>query len=232
VNAALAKLSPFDREIAARSFSAELAGKLENLSRVGDSGSMMSAIKQAFISSIPARQRIRAILGNDGADELEALLRIEGVVQKSREVLSGSDTARKLAEAGMAGGAVATLEAMKEGEIDPKTMLIAMAGGALAHEGIARAAGRVDEDVARRVGEMLASPDPQIVLRGIQSLRRNPIMWNTFRRLSDALGIVATREVGGRKIAAGTLAAGEKLFGEGDQEQHAPNRDNFYDMVQ
>jgi len=115
VDAALAKLSPFDREVVARNFSAELATKLENLSRAGDVGSMMSAIKQSFVSSIPARQRIRSVLGNDGADQLEALLRAEGIIQRSREILQGSDTARKLAESAVAGGAVASLEAMKEG---------------------------------------------------------------------------------------------------------------------
>lgn len=231
VEAALAKLSPFDREIAARAFSAELAGKLENLSRAGDVGSTMSAIKQAFISSIPARQRIRAVLGNDGADELEALLRYEGVIQRSREILSGSDTARKLGEGAVAGGAVASLEALKEGDVEPKKFLALMVGGGLAHAALMKGAAKIDEDVARRVGEMLASPDPQVVLRAIQSIRTNPTIFNAFRRVSDAIAVVTTRDVGGRSAAAAAITGVQKLLGEGDGEEHHGQKDNLYDSI-
>lgn len=227
----LAKLSPFDREVVARGFTADMATKLENLSRSGDVGSMMSAIKQAFVSSIPARQRIRVVLGDSGADEFEALLRAEGIIQKSRQILQGSDTARKLSEGAVAGGAVASVEALKEGEIDPYKFAAFMIGGGLAHRGIMKAAERVDEDVARRVGEMLASPDPQVVLRGMAYMAKNTYVFDAFRRLSDGIAAVSTRDIGPRPATAAVLTAVEKLLSEGDDDHHHSRNDSLYDSV-
>jgi len=107
-----------------------------------------------------------------------------------------------------------------------------MVSGGLAHRAVHSAAAKIDEDVARRVGEMLASPDPQIVLRGMQTVTKSPTLFNAFRRVSDAIAIVGTKDVGGRAAAAAAITGVQKLLGEGDTEDHGHHKDSLYDAVQ
>jgi hypothetical protein len=45
---------------------------------------------------------------------------------------------------------------------------------------------RIDQNVARRVGEMLASPDPDVVQRGVTLIAKTPKLMRVLRAADDS----------------------------------------------
>src|SRR5258708_30802690 len=95
---ALARMRPAERELFARGYASNLADAVE---RSGDNRNVLNA---AFFNNGAARSRTLMSLGPDRAAPLEALLRAERLVDRSRTALGNSTTARPLHEMGLAGG--------------------------------------------------------------------------------------------------------------------------------
>ncbi|MCK1465776.1 hypothetical protein IVB34_47710 [Bradyrhizobium sp. 2] len=75
---------------------------VETLNQVGDRRNILNQIA----SSPAAREKLNVALGPQRAAELEAGLRVEGIMDLARNAVQGnSTTARQLAELGLAGGA-------------------------------------------------------------------------------------------------------------------------------
>jgi hypothetical protein len=203
---ALGKMSPAERELFARGFASDLADKIE---RMGDNRNALNSI---FINSGAARQKIETALGPSRARQLEAMLRAEHIVDQARRALGNSTTARQLAEMGLAGGAVAAFEGFKEHSVDP-THVIA---GALTLGAIRHGAKRIDEKVARRVGELLASNDPTAIARGIKIISASPVMFNLLRFATSAGSRIAAHDIGPRRALTGAGVGLGRMFG-GDE---------------
>ena len=172
----LGKMSQAERELFARGYASKLADSVE---RAGDNRNLLNS---AFLNNGPARQRTLVALGPQRAAQLEALLRAEAVVDRARTALGNSTTARQLMEMGLAGGATAGAESLLEQNFNPQHLITAALMGGVLHRG----AQVVDQRVARRVGEMLASSDPTVLARGVQAAARNPALLNALRYATSA----------------------------------------------
>jgi hypothetical protein len=118
-------MSDGEKELFARGYASRLAAEVE---RAGDN---RNVLLKDFFNSTSGRERTRLALGPGRAQQLEALLRIEGLVDESRKVLGNSTTARQMIAAAVfgAGGDYAV-----EGHFDPTHMVgAALAGASLPH---------------------------------------------------------------------------------------------------
>lgn len=215
---ALSKMSGPERELFRRGFAAELADRIEPLKGRG-------VIDAAFIGSTPAKRKIEAALGRDFALELEALLRVEHHLDKTRIALGNSTTTRQLHEMREVGGAMATVEAVKEHGFSPAHMLATVfglkaLGGKVEH---------IDAQVAQKVAELLASKEPALLAKGIKIVASSPRMMNALRRATAASAIVGAHDIGPEATAAGIGAVGHRLIGSHHDPHHA--NDSIIDQV-
>lgn len=176
---AVAKMNAAEKELFSEGFASDL------IARVRETGDRRSILNSMFVNSPAARERIEIALGPQAAQKLETFLRTENAMDLLRTAIQGnSTTARQLVELGLAGGAGA---AVSGGNLnDPKAWIT----GALLF-GARRAGVRIDANVARRVGEMLASKDPQILNKGLRAISRNTQMTRAIRSVEEQFGRLA-----------------------------------------
>ena len=96
---ALSQMTPTERQLFQDGFVSRF---METLNQIGDRRSILNKIAD----SPAAREKLEVALGRQRAAELEAGLRVEGIMDLARGAVQGnSTTARQLAELGLAGGA-------------------------------------------------------------------------------------------------------------------------------
>jgi hypothetical protein len=182
----ISKMSPQERQLFQDGFVSEFIGTLE---KVGDRRSILNKIAD----SPAAREKLNIALGPQKAAELEAGLRVEGIMDLARNAVQGnSTTARQLAELGLAGGAYG----FSGGGINPFTDPGAVVNAALVY-GAARGRNVINERLSRRVAEMLVSNNPQTLLRGIRTVARNQTLFNSLRSADRGLARVGGEQSGG-----------------------------------
>lgn len=221
---AIAKFTPAERELFARGFASDLADKLEKV------GFNQNVLNSAFVNNGPARQKILMALGPDRARQLEVLFRVESLVNRTRQAVQGnSSTLRQSIEHGLAGGgAVASYEALKDHSLDANTIII----GAFAAGGAKAGVKAIDERVATRVGEMLASSDPRILQQGLALVQKSPVLFAQLRKATNAGVRVGAQDVGPDQAAAGAAALGQRIYeGPEDEGHHRSSQDSLLDQV-
>jgi hypothetical protein len=189
--AALARMSPTERQLFQDGFVSHFVNRLNE---TGDRRSVLNKIGE----SPAARERLQIALGPQRANELEAGLRAEGIMDTARRALQGnSTTARQLVELGLAGGS-AGFGGVGIYNMDPHQMTYAAIAGALV-------AGRhhIDRRLAQRVAEMLTSNDPQILQRGVRVVARDHRLMEGLRSIDRRLA-----SAGGENAPNGFIAAG------------------------
>ncbi len=183
---ALSQMTPQERQLFQDGFVSRFT---ETLNAVGDRRSILNKIGE----SPAAREKLNVALGRARAEELEAGLRVEGIMDLARGAVSGnSTTARQLAELGLAGGAYG----FSGGGINPFTDPGAVVNAALVY-GAARGRNVINERLSRRVADMLVSNDPQVLLRGIRTVARNQTLFNSLRSADRGLARVGGEQAGG-----------------------------------
>jgi hypothetical protein len=183
---ALTQMSPQERQLFQDGFVSRF---VETLGQVGDRRSILNKIAE----SPAAREKLNVALGRARAEELEAGLRVEGIMDLARNAVQGnSTTARQLAELGLAGGAYG----FSGGGINPFTDPGAVVNAAIVY-GAARGRNVINERLSRRVAEMLVSNDPRIITRGIQTIARNQTLFNSLRSADRGLARVGGEQSGG-----------------------------------
>jgi hypothetical protein len=193
---AVAKMSGPERAMFARAFAGRLADMVER------SGYSANVLNSMFVNSPRALRRIQIALGPRGADEFEALLRIEGMVDRTRRAVVGnSTTAQQTHDMGLAAGAAGLVE-MVHG-LNPVYLI---AGGIML--GGRQAAKSIDQRIALRVAEMLLSNDPSILQRGLQVVSRNPVIREALRQSSN----IGVRELLNAAGPTGVLAGGGAAY--------------------
>lgn len=200
----LAAMTPAERKLFETGFVSNLIAKVEES---GDRRSILNSIA----NTPAARERIELAIGPQKAKELEAKLRVEGVMDMLRGAVSGnSTTARQLTELGLAGG---TYGIGTGGNVFDPNPTAAM-NAALVY-GLARGKGKIDQNVSRRVAEMLASNDPSILRKGISIVAKNDSMMNALRALDARIAKGgASQTEGALPAVTGTAAS------RADQEQN------------
>lgn len=180
---AFAQMTPPERQLFKEGFVQSLTQKIE---ATGDRRNVLNSIAQ----SPRAREQMELAMGPQGAREFEAMMRVEGVMDLARGAVQGnSTTARQLTELGLAGGAygVGTL-----GDItNPNPGALATA--ALMY-GAAKGRNAINQNVARQVGEMLASNDTSVLRKGINIVARNQTWLNALRSFDRGIASVGGQQ--------------------------------------
>jgi hypothetical protein len=175
---ALSQMTPTERQLFQDGFVSRF---METLNQIGDRRSILNKIAD----SPAAREKLEVALGRQRAAELEAGLRVEGIMDLARGAVQGnSTTARQLAELGLAGGAYGFSGGVSN-PMDPGAVMnAAIVYGAL------RGKNAINERLSRRVAEMLVSQDPQVLLRGIRTVANNRQLFNSLRSADRGLARV------------------------------------------
>jgi hypothetical protein len=183
VRRSLARMTPTERQLFQDGF---VSRYIETLDRIGDRRSVLNQIA----ASPAAREKLNVALGPQRAQELEAGLRTEGVMDFARTAVQGnSTTARQLTELGLAGGTYGLGTGFDVMNPNPSALMSA----ALVY-GAARGRTRINENVSRRVAEMLTSNDPRQLARGVQIVARNQNMLNSLRAFDQSLARVSAQQ--------------------------------------
>jgi hypothetical protein len=155
--AAYAQFSPAERKAFATGFASSL---IDKISAARDN---VNVINQVF-GSPAARSQVELALGKSAASQLEQFVRIENIMQMTKQAVQGnSSTAKQLIAAGVVGGGLGGYF----GNWDPRNMATG-AGLMMAGRAGMRALGKsVDQKIMQRVADILASGDPDAINKEI-----------------------------------------------------------------
>lgn len=173
--AAIQRFTRPERQLFMEGFADALVKRLESL------GDNRNVTINAIFNSPAARERIVLALGPRRAQELEAILRVEELMDMARAAMGNSTTARQLLASGVVGGTAGG--AMSGGDV--KGITAGALAGILMRTGVQS----VNADVATRVAQMLVSRDPAVVQRGIGMVARNEALMDAVRAATLAGGI-------------------------------------------
>jgi hypothetical protein len=192
----LSKMTPGERKLAQDGFVSDL------IARIREQGDRRSALNK-IADSPAARERLNLVLGPQKAKDLEAELRVEGIMDLGRGAVQGnSTTARQLAELGLAGGVGFGANGFDTGSIHPSALMSA----ALVY-GAAKGHGKINENVSRQVAELLTSNNPKTLLRGIQMVARNNMLFSSLRRADQGLARVGGEQAPISSVLSGAIPA-------------------------
>ncbi len=167
----LSKLGPADRKLFETGFVSNLIAKVEDLKEGQD------VVKNIFNSEF-AKKQINLVLGEQRTAELEAKLLSERAMNGINNALKGnSTTARQWIERTMAGGSTA-VGGVGAYNLDPQQVGAAVFFGALT-----AGSRKIDQRVARRVAEMLASDNPKLLEAGNKIVARSQAMRSALLKL-------------------------------------------------
>ena len=182
---AIARMSDTERRLFQDGYADRLAQMIE---KTGDSTNVLGRIA----NSPAAREELQIGLGRQGAEEFIARRRVENVMDRMRGALGNSTTARQLAELGLAGGASGIDLYSTGGNFTHAGATGLFTAGLM--RGASMLGKRIDQRVAQRVGELLASPDPSAVQRGINIVTNNQTMANALRTLDELTARVGAQQ--------------------------------------
>jgi len=186
VRRALGHMTPTERQLFQDGFVSKFTS---DLNQIGDRRSILNKIAE----SPAAREKLNIALGRDKATELEAGLRVEGIMDLARNAVQGnSTTARQLAELGLAGGAYG----FSGGGMNPLSDPGAVMNAALTY-GALKGKNKINENVSRKVAEMLTSNDPAKLLQGIRVVTRNQNLFNSLRAADRGLARIGGEQSSG-----------------------------------
>jgi hypothetical protein len=200
---ALAKMTPQERQLFQDGFASRY---IEILKGTADRRSVLNKIA----NSSEAKEKLEIALGRQKADQLETMLRVEGIMDMARSAVQGNSwTAKRLYDLGLAGGGIGgTVGAYN---MDPQQI----AYGALV-AAVASGGKHIDRRVAMRVSEMLVSSDPQILQRGLMIASNNQRFLEGLRSVDRKIAAIGGNEA----PKTGILPAMQSpAVGRADQEQ-------------
>lgn len=203
----ISSLKPEERKAFAFGFASEAASKAKSLS---DSRNALNAM----FGSPEAREKLAMTFGKTQAAEIEAFVRVEDALDKTRLALSNSTTAKQLlqaigvsigpAGAGAVGGGV--LGALATGDVGGA--MKGAAAGALvggSRRGFQRIMAGADEKILREVAEKLMSQDPKVIDALMKRVAASP----AHREAVTALGAIAGSLARGGAVASGAALANQ-----------------------
>lgn len=180
IRRAVDAMKPAEKDAFSVGFSSEL---IDTINAARD---RVNVIESVF-GNPSMRERIAIALGPQRARELEAYVRVEQILDKLRQATQGNSTStQQLIAAGVLGGGAGWLA----------TGDIAQAGSwawiaATGRRGLQMMGKRVDDQVMKRVAEMLASGDPAQVQRAIQNAALSKAQMDALQGIMQGLSIAA-----------------------------------------
>jgi hypothetical protein len=172
---ALAKMSASERGLFAQGFASELSHAILS------TPDRRNVLNQLFLNNPNARARITLALGPKRADQLEAYLRREAIMDSLRQAVSGnSSTASQLAQMAIFGGGGTGVGYLATGDMTKAQMIGAMIAGAKYGKV------KIDANVAKVVGAKLASNDPKVLDKAVRMVAGSKLYMNALRSAEEA----------------------------------------------
>ena len=201
--AQLAKMTPQQRQLFQDGF---VSRYIEELNTVSDKRSILNKISDAP----EAKEKLSMVLGQHRANELEAMLRVEGILDLPRQAIKGNSwTAQRLYDLGLAGGGIGV--GVGGYNTDPTQMTY---GAVLA--AISTGGKKIDQRVAQRVAQLLASNDPARLNLGITLVARSERMLENLRSTDRRIASAGAQQTSGLGPSIQGPVAGRA---EGEQPQ-------------
>lgn len=195
----LANMSDTERRLFQDGFVSRYIDMLNNVPDRAD-------VVRRIYNSPANREKIQIALGRERATELEAMIRVETIMQQGlRAVQGNSTTAMQIAGLGLAGASGGGILGF-----DPTTSGLATALATAGKRGI-------DARVAQRVAELLTSNDPAVLNRGVQMLARNNRLMEALRSV-DAAGVKA----GGSQVPGTISGPSVPAIGRAEDQPEIP----------
>jgi hypothetical protein len=163
---AMAQLNPAEKNLFTEGFADHFLRKIRKST---DRTNLLNKIAQSPME----RQRLEIALGTQRYEQLDSFLRLEGIMDRLRTAMGNSTTARQAADM-MKGYGVQLggygLSYHGYNSNDPGMMIFGavLAGGRAAQL-------RINERVAQEIAEWLVSKDPDVFLKGLQAVGKQPI---------------------------------------------------------
>lgn len=165
----------------------------ELIDRIKASGDRMNVINSVFKSQ-SARESMQLVFGGQKMREIEAYVRVEGIVDRLRGAMGNSTTARQLVELGIGatGGYLYSGDAMG-----------ALTGAALVH-GPRYLKGKIEQNVLREIGKILTANDAAQMRRIVNNAAHSPQYMKALEKLGKAIqvGGQAASPVTGKSLSA------------------------------
>lgn len=163
---AVAQLTAPEKKLFAEGFADDFVQKIR---ATPDRSSVLNRI----MNSPMEQERVKIAIGQGKYDQLDGFLRLEGIMDRLRTRMGNSTSAEQAAElmkgygAQAAGTGIGTLGYAYD---DPKAMILGaiMTGGRAAQL-------RINAHVADEVAKLLTSKNPDVFLKGLQSVGKAPI---------------------------------------------------------
>jgi hypothetical protein len=185
--AALSKMSDTERQLFQDGF---VSKYVDTLNQVGDRRSVLNKIAE----SPAAREKLNIALGPEKAAQLEAKLRVEGIMDFARKAVTGnSTTVRQLTELGLAGTGAGIGGYASSGDINPLGSPGAIISGLLTL-GVAKGKSKIDSSVARKIADLLVSRNPTDLKRGADIIAKSPRLMESLRGADKYIARVAGEE--------------------------------------
>ena len=179
---AVAKMKGPERELFAEGFRSDLIAKIRE---TGDGRDIV----KAHFGNPAARERVEIALGPQQAHALEAVLTTETAMLRLQNAIAGnSTTARQLMEAGLAMG---TPSAIGAGAGYYQGGGPGAAAGAIAGQALRAGRLKLDQGLAKKIGEMLASGDASHLQRLSKMAAKSPAVMKLLNSIADEAGKIA-----------------------------------------
>lgn len=178
--AAVAKMTPQERELFAEGYRSNLIARIRE---IGDGRDVVKAV----FGTPAARERVGIAIGLKESAKLEAAMKIETAMLKLQEAVKGnSSTVRQLTEAGMAGGALGYAQGG-----DLHSAGVGAVAGMAARRAVRAGSMKINEGLAREVGELLASGDPKSLDKLAKMATRSRPIMSLIESVTDEAGKLA-----------------------------------------
>lgn len=172
---AIKKMSPEELKAFKTGFASEI------IDRIKSTNDRSNVIRSVF-QKPEMREKLTLAFGKPKADELEAFVRIEGVMDQLRGAMGNSTTARQLYELGLVGGGNIAASGYSLYTGDPTVAAITAAATAARY-----GKGKADERTMMAIAKLLTSTDKNAITRVAANASISNKYMNALRTLTDNL---------------------------------------------
>lgn len=207
---AVAGMKPQERELFAEGFRSDLIAKIRE---VGDGRDIVKAV----FGNPAARERVDIALGKAQATQLQAALTVEQALLPLQAAVKGnSTTAQQLAAMAQAASpaAIGGAAGFLQGRDTASTIAGAAVGAA-----IKRGNSKINQALAKRIGEMLASDDLKLIQSATKTAAKSPVVMRFIQDFADEAAKLGGMSAGPLEVTVRPRGAPVNLPAAANEEQ-------------
>lgn len=207
---AVAKMKPQERDLFAEGFRSDLIAKIRE---IGDGRDVV----KAMFGSPASREKIEIALGKSQAQQLQAALTVEQALLPLQMAVKGnSTTAQQLVAMAQAASpaAIGGVAGFVQGRDTTSAIAGALTGAALK-----RGNTKINEALAKRIGQILASDDLALIQQATKAAAKSPTVMRFIQDFADEASKLSGLSAGPVQIPGGARSAPINLPAAANEEQ-------------